>query len=471
MRDRARLLTPIGVLVLLTACAAGPDYEQPATELPGEFVESAAGPYSDAAVSAELWQSFGDPDLDALIELALAQNTTVAQALATLNETRALSGLRIYSWFPTMGTGVDYQRSQQSAQDPFGFPEEGTTEVYRAGFDMSWEIDLFGSLRRENEAILRRTEADAAALRAAQLSIIAEVAQTYFALRGSQQRLLVQQRNLDNLGNSVEILEASLDAGRGTALDVARSEALERSLAALLPQTRAAISRAEQRLSALTAEPVEQLRARLVAERDLPAMPSMIAVGTPEDWIRRRPDVFAAERRLAESVSAVGIQAAEFYPRLTLLGDFGWTSSERDDIGSSEAERWSIGPFLSWRILDFGRIRQNVLAAEARAERAYAVFEETLLLALEEVENGLAGYRASTLTAAALAEAVEASRTASSLARLRFDNGVSDYLAVLDAERTQLELEDQYAVAVTDRATTLAALYKALGGDFAETAP
>ena len=158
---------------------------------------------------------------------------------------------------------------------------------------------------------------------------------------------------------------------------------------------------------------------------------------------------------------------AEYYPQLTLIGNFGWTGTDSGDIGSSDAERWSLGPFLSWRILDFGRIKQNVLASEARADRAYAVFEQTLLLAIEEAENGLANYRAASLTAAALEEAVAQSRTAASLARLRFDNGIADYLAVLDAERTQLDLEDQYAVALTDRTTALAALYKALGGDFA----
>jgi multidrug efflux system outer membrane protein len=151
-----------------------------------------------------------------------------------------------------------------------------------------------------------------------------------------------------------------------------------------------------------------------------------------------------------------------------LLGTFGWTGNGSGDFGSSEAERWTLGPAISWRILDFGRIKQNVLAAEARADRAYAVFEETLLLAIEEAENGLAGYRAASLTAEALAEAVAESQTASDLARLRFDNGVGDYLAVLDAERTLLDLEDQYAVAATNRTTALAALYKALGGDFAE---
>lgn len=452
---------------VLAGCVAGPDYVAPDPQVAQTFVEAVEDTYADDAVPANLWESFGDSDLERLIDVALEQNRTIAQALATLNETRALSGLSLYSYFPTADINVSFDKSQQSPSDPFGPPGGVETEIYRAGFDMAWEIDLFGSLSRQREAILRRVEADTASLADVQLSIVAEVAQAYFTLRGTQQRLLVQEENLRNLADGVEILEASLEAGRGTVLDVARAKALERTLAAQLPRSRAAVARAEQRLAVLTALPVEALRQELTPGRDLPQVPSMVAVGTPEDWLRRRPDVRAAERRLAAATSRVGVEVAEYYPKLTLVGNFGWTGDERGEIGTSDAERWSLGPFLSWRILDFGRIKQNVLASEARADRAFAEFEQTLLLAIEEAENGLAGYRAATETAAALAEAVEESRTASTLARLRFVNGVADFLAVLDAERTMLELEDQYAVALTDRTTALAALYKALGGDFA----
>ena len=448
-------------------CAVGPDFVEPEVELAESFVEATPSAFVAEPVTRDLWRSLDEAELDALIERALAENTTVARALATLNETRALSGLAVYSWFPTVGIGLSAERSQPSSQDPFNPPDAQKTDIYRAGFDMAWEIDLFGSLRRQTEAIEERVEADLANFQAVQLSIIAEVAQSYFSLRGSQQRLRVLQRNLDNQAESVRILQASLDAGRGTALDVARAQVLERSLAAVLPQSRVAVARAEQRLAVLTAQSVETLRLQLVPQNDLPTMPNIVAVGTPQEWLRRRPDVRAAERRLAAATADVGVEVAEFYPQLNLIGDFGWTATDSSDLGASSAERWRIGPSLSWRILDFGRVRQRVRAAEARAEGAYSLFEETLLLALEETENGLAGYRATTTTVAALAQALDHSRIASELANLRFDNGVADYLAVLDAERTELELEDQYAIAVTDQATALAALYKALGGDFA----
>jgi multidrug efflux system outer membrane protein len=459
------LATSLGFLVY--GCAVGPDFEEPEVQLADSFVEASPPDYVADPVAMDLWRGLEEVELNALIERALSENTTIAQALATLNETRALSGLSVYSWFPTVGIGLDGERNSPSAQDPFIPPGVAKTDTYRAGFDMAWEIDLFGSLRRQTEAIEERAEADLASFQAVQLSIIAEVAQTYFSLRGSQQRLRVLQRNLDNQADSVRILDASLEAGRGTALDVARAQVLERSLAAVMPQSQAAVARAEQRLAVLTVQTVEELRQQLAPQNALPVMPNIVAVGTPQDWLRRRPDVRAAERQLAAATADIGVEVAEFYPQLNLIGDFGWTTTDSSELGSSSAERWRIGPSLSWRILDFGRVRQRVRAAEARAEGAYAIFEETLLLALEETENGLAGYRATTTTVAALTEALDHSRLASELANLRFDNGVDDYLAVLDAERTELELEDQYAIAVTDQATALAALYKALGGDFA----
>lgn len=458
------------IVLLLCGCVVGPDFVEPETELADSFIEAASDTFDSDPITMDLWRSLDEAELDALIDRALLENTSIAQALATLNETRALSGLSIYSWFPTVGISSDGTRVSQSPQDPFVPPNAETTDRYRAGFDMAWEISLFGSLQRQTEAIRERVEADLSTLYAVQLSIVAEVAQTYFQLRGAQERLRVLERNLRNQGESVRILEASLDAGRGTALDVARAQVLERSLAAILPQARAAVSRAEQRLAVLTTYSVEELRLELAPQNRLPGMPDMIAVGTPEQWLRRRPDVRAAERRLAAATADVGVAVAEYYPSFRLLGDFGWTSTNSSDLGSSSVERWSIGPALSWRIPDFGRIRQRIIAAEARAEGAYAAFEETLLLALEETENGLAGYRAAAMAVEALGEALEASRMATELANLRFDNGVADYLSVLDAERTQLDLEDQYAIAVTDQATALAALYKALGGDFA-TAP
>ncbi len=456
------------LLLLLSGCTVGPDYQPTTPDLPPEFIN--AEPVDDPAAqsAAGLWQSLGNEELIELINLALENNTSIGQALATLNETRALSDLAVYSLLPTVAVTGDLERSRQSSGDPFAFQGQGVVERYRAGFDAAWEIDLFGSLRRQSESVDYRVEADAASLYAVEIAIVAEVAQTYFQWRGETRRLELLRLNVRNQANNVAILQAGLDAGRGTALDIARARAVERSLAATLPAAEASVSRAEQRLSVLTRRPASALQAELKAPTAAATLPSLVAVGQPVDWLARRPDVRAAERRLAAATADIGVEIAEFYPKLNFVGDFGWTGKTESAIGDSNAERWRVAPGISWRILDFGRVRQRVKASEARAAGALAAFDETWLTAIEETENALSNYRATTERASLLEEAVHEGSEAARLAQLRFDAGADDYLSVLDADRTRIELDDQLALARTDRATALAALYKALGGDFAQ---
>ncbi|MEM9689319.1 MAG: TolC family protein [Pseudomonadota bacterium] len=452
---------------LLAACAAGPDYDAPEVTLPETFDNVASG--GEPAVDvANLWRSLDNPELDRLIDAALANNTDIRQALAALNETRALSGLQIFSLFPTVTTNAATERVTQSSDDPFSFPGAGIIERYRAGFDTTWEIDVFGSLKRQAEQIDYLVEADAATLYAVRVAIIAEVAQSYFTWRGETIREQLLKRNVDLQAERVTILQATLDAGRGTSLDVERARADERALAASLPLAEAATERALQRLSALTRQPAGELRNSLAAPTERSALPALVTVGTPDAWLSRRPDVLAAERRLAAATADVGVQMAEYYPKINLTGEFGWIGPEAGAIGDAGAERWQFAPTLSWRILDFGRVRQRVRAAEARLEAALVAFEAAWVLALEETENALAQYDATSRRVAALEQAVVSGNRAAELAALRYEAGADSFLSVLDAERTRIDLENELALSRTDRATALAALYKALGGDFAQ---
>ena len=461
MRDAVALLP---VVALIAACTVGPRYVQPEASLPPGFDQTSAEAAAQPAGS-KLWAAFGSAELDALIARAFESNTTIAQAAARFAETRALSGLIIYSWFPTVTAEASQDRSQFSSQDPSPNPGNDAIETWRAGFDASWEIDLFGSLRSQTKAIRRRTEADAASLAGAQLSIVAETAQAWFSLIGARERLTLQRRQLGNLEENVSILKAQVDAGRVTALDLARAESQARSLAASVPQAEADVVRQEQRLAVLTAWPIGTLRAQLAAATAIPELPKLVATGTPEQWLKRRPDIRAAERQLAAAVADLGVEVTEFFPKLELLGNFGWTAQSRELIGDADAERWSYGPSLSWSFLDFGRVRQYVKAAEARADGAVARYQEIVLRALEETENALAAFRAANQSEDELRAAAAAVGEAARLARMRYDVGASDYLSVLDAERTHLNLEDRHVQSETQRATALAALYKALAGD------
>ena len=470
LKTMARLVVVCLVLALAGCVTVGPDYKAPEPEMPVQFDQAldADAASETTEVDTDPWRQFESEELDRLIARALEANTTIQQALARFEETLALSGLSIYSLFPTFGVQADAERAGLSNDDPFAPPGQnlGVLETWRAGFDMNWEIDLFGSLKSQSNAIRQRAEADAAAYSDIQITIVAETAQTWFALLGARQQLALQQQQLANLQESENLLRILLDKGRGTELDVARAETETESLRAQLALAEAEVVRQEQRLAVLTAWPVAQLREQLNPETSLPAVPVFIAAGDPADWLRRRPDIRSAERQLAAATSDISVEMAEFFPKLELLGSFGWTSQSASGIGTSAAERWSLGPSISWRILDFGRVRQRVRAADAAAAQALALYDETVLTALEETETALANFRAQTESEAALSNASVAANRAFSLAELRFENGADSFLAVLDAQRTALDLEREVIRARTEQATAIARLYKALAGGF-----
>jgi multidrug efflux system outer membrane protein len=451
----------------LTGCMVGPEYKKPELTLPEQFDQAPAGQDVLSKENA-LWSAFNDPALNALIARAQQQNKSVVQAAARLQETRALRGLYFYSWFPTITAAASEERSRASNRDPFIPSGTGIKDTYRAGFDASWEIDLFGGTRQQKNAITSESKANAYQLKGAQLSVSAEVAQAFFALRGAQQRLAIQKQNIENLQQTDRVLAARLKEGRGSALEVAQNRTLILQVEAQLPVIEAEIVRQEQRLGVLTVQSVAALRETLQMSKAMPTLPALQAIGTPEQWVRRRPDILAAEQQFAAANARVGEKVSDYFPKLNLFGSFGWTAQGFGNLGDSSAERWSYGPSLSWSFLNAGRVRQNVKAAEARADAAAAAYQETVLLALEDTENALAQYRASNQSVQQLQQAAEQSRKARDLARLRYETGATDFLTLLDAERTLLAVEDAGAQAGTAQATSLALVYKALGGDFAE---
>ncbi len=488
-----KLLLVLAIVLALSACTVGPRFVKPDAPLPEKFdqakseetksvvAKSGEAQSEEAYLATDnatqkytaentVWSAFNDPALNTLMARAQQENKSIAQASARLRETRALRGLSFFSWFPTVTTEGSGEKSRASNLDPFIPTGTGVTEIYRAGFDASWEIDLFGGLRQKKNAIYRESNADAHLLDAARLSVSAEVAQAFFALRGAQQRLLIQNKNIENLQRGDRVLDVRLKEGRGNALELAQNRALALQVAAQVPNTEAEIVRQQQRLAVLTVQPVTAVREVLATSKDMPIMPTLKAIGTPEEWIKRRPDVLAAEQKFAAANARVGEKIADYFPKLNLLGNFGWTAQAAGDIGNKSGERWSFGPSLSWSFLNFGRIRQNVKAAEARADASVALYQETVLLALEDTENALAQYRASNQSQQILQQATEQSRKARDLAKLRYDNGAADFLSLLDAERTLLNVEDANVQAKTSQATSLALVYKALAGDFAGAA-
>ncbi|MGH8249763.1 MAG: efflux transporter outer membrane subunit [Steroidobacteraceae bacterium] len=467
--NRPPILVPLLSSVLLAACAVGPDYKPPETEAAQRFDHLEPGAFSEEAAVAQFWTLFEDGTLARLVDDALAANHDLRIALNRVAEARALRGETRLDLAPTVTAGGGYsdQRLAEAQRTP-GVPRD--QELYDAGFDAFWELDFFGRIRRAVEASNAELDAAEASLRDAQVIVTAEVTRTYFELRGQQQQLDVARRNVENQRETLELTNLRLEAGRGTELDTSRAQAqLSGTLATIAP-LEAAVARSIHRLGVLTGREPGALRGTLAPSKDLPVIPRMAAVGDPAGLLRRRPDIRVAERQLAAATARIGVAVADLFPRVTFTGAAGYVADAFDGLGDGGSDTYFIAPGISWAALDLGRVRAQIAGARARNEGALLRYEQTVLRALEETENALVTHARTRQRLTHAEDAARASSRAAGLARLRFEGGTSDFLQVLDAERTQLEAEDRLAQTRTEAATSLIAVYKSLGGGW-ENAP
>jgi multidrug efflux system outer membrane protein len=474
----ARLLLGKGFLSLsllgiieLTGCAVGPDYQAPATSAPPAFSHAALDGYSDRKTQKDWWKLFGDAELNTLVDQALQHNYDLQSALANLQEARALyleSGLNLAPIITSHANYTDQKRSVGSLNNR-NFVPRGL-KLYSAGFDAFWEVDFFGRVRRDIEASRGEVEAQEASLRDLQVSVIAEVARNYFELRGLQNQLAVARKNAANQAETLEITQARLEIGRGTELDTSRASAQLDSTLATVPPLETAVKRAIHRLGVLTGQTPGALDAKLAQPAPVPKLPENIAIGSPSELLRRRPDIRIAERTLAAATARIGVATADLFPRVTFVGTLSLEASTLSGLGAAGSDAYSAGPRISWAALDLGRVYARIKAADANADANLAQYRQTVLNALEETENALVAYDRERSRRAHLRAAAEASVKAQALAHLRFDEGIADFLTVLDIESRLLQDQSQLAQSETAVATTLIAIYKALGGGW-ETLP
>lgn len=467
----ARSLLVLGMTLGLAACAVGPDYREPKPEVDAAFAGQSLVEAANQPPVATWWKGFNDPLLDELVAESLAANRSITAAAARLKEARAARREARFDYLPTITGRASGTRQRQSlGATQFPLPNRDV-DLYDAGFDAAWELDVFGRVRRGNEAARATLGAARASLDDMRLSVVAEVARNYFELRGAQQQLAVAERNASNQRNALELVRARFDAGRGTALDTARAEAQIESTLASVPPLEDAVSRARHRIEVLVGRRPGQLLDRLGPTAAMPALPGQLLVDDPAALLRRRPDVRVAERQLAATSARIGVATADLFPRLTFNASLGLSALEFDALDDAGNDYHRFGPALSWSLFDFGHVRARIKAAGARHEAAFADYEQTVLLALEDVENALSGYGRERRRLGHLSAAARASVDAADLATQRFEGGISDFLTALDAYRTALEAEDQLAVSQTAAATSLVALYKALGATVPDTVP
>lgn len=451
-----------GVSAMAAACAVGPNYKTPATP-PAVFQNAAADTFTAANPEADWWKGFGDPVLDGLITQALDENLDIRIAVARVDEARALFRDARLDQLPRVTANGIYQTSDQ--QQPGSGGQRVESDTYQAGFDAGWEIDLFGRVRRGVEAARAESGAAQADLRDAQVTIAAEVARNYLELRGAQARLAVAERNLGTQRETVRLTRVRFDAGAGNPIDVASAQARLNATEAVIPALITAEKRANHRLAVLTGQRPGALDALLVArETEIRPRIAALPIGDAADLLRRRPDVQAAERRLAAQTAKVGVATADLFPRVRVTGFVGFLSGSSSTFGNSASQAWSVAPSVSWPALDLGGAHARLKAAEARGDASLAAYDQTVLRALEDLENALVSYRQQQAQLKSLADQSAASRRAAELARIQYREGGIDFLVLLDAERTLLTAEDALSVAETGVNTNVVAIYKALGG-------
>jgi NodT family efflux transporter outer membrane factor (OMF) lipoprotein len=486
---RSTHLWVVGIMVL-SACYGAPAYREPAVSVSPAFgvvgrnpvhlagQPSTSQPAGDVVPNARsaqyrvvgaagvpFWREIGDATLGELVTEALRASPSTQSAEARLAGARASRRLAAFDLAPTVTASSSALRSQQSvAQLPGLTTQLPSRDLYDVGFDAAWEIDIFGRVQRNVSAQGALVASAEHALEDVQVSLAAEVARTYFELRGAERQLAVARRNADNQQRTVSLTQDRLAAGRGTAFDTERARSILQLTLAGMPPIESQIAAHRHRLATLLGRTVDALPSGVYASAELPSLPDTVNVGSPQELVRRRPDVLRAERQLAASELLVGAAQADYLPRLTLGASVGYASTRVQSLTSSGMSRILVGPVLSFPLLDVGRVRQRVDIAEARQDDARVQYTAAALQAVEEAETALVAYDRAHARVAILTEAVGSSTRAAGLAQQRFEAGLTDFFQVLDAQRTQLEAETQLAVAHTSAATALVAVYKSVGG-------
>jgi NodT family efflux transporter outer membrane factor (OMF) lipoprotein len=470
---------------MVSGCTVGPDYHAPQIAVPAAFVAAASVSNEGAASSSQggkaapsvplqsWWRSLGDPELDRLVTRAIAGNLDLKIALARLQEARTAEDVVIGTALPEgevagaagRGTGSDVTRGRVPATLSSADTMAGLAQINEIiGFDAGWELDLFGKYRRELEAARYETQAAAAARNTVLVAVIGDVVRAYVDLRGLETRLAILRRNIETESHTFDVVNARYQHGLTNELDVALARRELATLQSTVAPLSARIAAAQYTIAVLLGRMPQALAKELAKPEMIPPLPDRIAPGLPLDLLRRRPDIREAERELAAATARIGVATANLFPHLVLTGAVG-AQGQGLGIGPNMGSFiWSAGPSAYWNVLDFGTLDALIDIADLHTRERLEIYKETVLNAVEDVDNDISGFAAEEARLRDLEGALKSSQHAVQLAQERYDRGLTDFLNVLDAERQEYGLEDQYAAAQQTAADDFAALYKALGG-------
>lgn len=473
------LATAVTSAMIVAGCKVGPNYKAPTTQLSATWTEPLGrGPTTQPIVNTRWWQTFGDPELDSLIERAANANLDLRLATSRIREARAVRRFVKADLYPQVNVGGAYSHNRNSigafsgtGGGTIAAPSTGTEfNLYNAGFDAAWELDVFGGIRRNVEAATADLQAQYEARNNTLVSLLAETAFNYVQLRGQQERLRIANDNLHAQEQSLELTRTKFRAGLISDLNVSQAEAQVQSTAAQIPSIETSIRQSIHLIEILLAQQPGALSAELTAPKAIPGTPPEIPVGLPSDLLRRRPDVRAAERSLAAATARVGVAVADLYPKFNLTGTLGTQATEPGNLFNSSSIFYSIGPGISWPVFDAGRIRANIDIANARQEQAFLQWEQAVLQSLSDTEVALVAYTQEQARYQRLTASVEANQRSVATATQLYERGLGDFLNVLQAQTALFAAQDAQVISRQTITTNLVQLYKALGGGWEDFA-
>ena len=474
MRTNPQPLALLLSVSILTGCAVGPDYRSPEIDVSSRFLGQEAIVHRDVQSKADLtawWAGFDDPLLTRFISLALEQNLDIAQAAARVAQSRASLRLADAALLPSANASANAARAYQSVETPLGQLLNATPDFdrngsfYEANLNASWEIDLFGGLRRGREAARAEFEASEAGAIATRLAVAAQTADVYVTIRGLQARIAIARQQAQTRRELLSTVKLQFEKGIAAELQMRQVEGSLAQVEAQIPVLESGLDAAMNALDVLLAVQPGTYRADLSTEASIPAAPGLADTGTPAEMIRRRPDLIVAERRLAAASARIGVAIAEYYPKFSLGGLLGSATAIASGNLFTGAASQAMGVLgLRWRLFDFGRIDAQIAAARGQEAEALAAYRLAVLRATEDVENAFSALVKREAQVGILA------RGESSFARARensvaaYSGGVVSLIEVLDAESNLLQVRDAKAQAQTEAARAAVASFRALGG-------
>jgi NodT family efflux transporter outer membrane factor (OMF) lipoprotein len=467
LSTRAPLLALILVGLALPACTVGPDYEVPQTETPDVWKYKVMAEMEDDHSPLEgWWLNLNDPKVPLLVGEALEANYDLKIAVQRVQESRALLGVATGRYYPEIGGSGTYQKTELSENGVQPLPPgvDNRFGVYDLGVGLTWEIDVFGRLRRTAESARASLEASIEDYRDVLVILLADVAANYVDVRTLQLRIEYAQSNVVAQQDTLQLTQDRFDAGLTSLRDVTQAESNLATTQATIPALEASLEAAINRLAVLLGKAPGEVDYLLSDPAKIPEPDEAVTMGIPADIVRRRPDIRAAERQLASQTARIGVAKADLYPTFTLSGLIGLQSTSSGSLFDSESLTWSILPGIQWPWFTGGRVQSQIRAEEARTQQAADFYQQTVLLALEEVETSLVTWQREKIRRDRLTEAVDATERTVALVNTQYLSGLTDFQSYLDAQRSLLEQQDNLASSEGRVVQSLIVLNRALGG-------